>query len=363
MSKLNNIQHTGELRPRLLDRADIKSHSPNPQSKFAHANDNHRPDFPPSTWSPSDERVVDLFCGAGGLSLGFQAAGFPVMAAVDAWPAALATYRANYSHPAHEHDLADVRGAVALISRYSPSIIVGGPPCQDFSRAGRRVEAGRADLTVSFAEVVSDVAPRLFVMENVPLARRSTAYKTAYSILEQAGYGLTEQVLDASLCGVPQVRKRLFLLGRQRTAYNWLATELENSLAPKPLTIRRYLGDELGVAHYYHHPRFYGRKSVYGIDEAAPTLRGGNKIKPCPGVKDVPTNAASVLITRGLEPEQRARIQTFPASYRWLGSQTAKDQMIGNAVPVELAKYVASAITRFETSLIKEAANDNALTG
>ncbi len=328
------------------------------------ANDNHLSPDPhsPLAWSPANERVVDLFSGAGGLSLGFQGAGFSVAAAVDFWPQAVATYRANFSHPAHEHDLADVPGTIELISRYSPSIIVGGPPCQDFSKAGKRVESNRASLTVSFAEIISAAAPRLFVMENVPLARRSTAYKTAFSIFEQAGYGLTEQVLDASLCGVPQVRKRLFLVGRQGAAHNWISAELQNNLARRPLTVRQYLGDELGVDHYYHHPRLYGRKSVYSIDEAAPTLRGTGKPFPCRGVQDHASNAALLAETRGLTPAERSRLQTFPASYQWSGSMTAQHQQVGNAVPVELARYVAAAITRFETDLIKEAANDNALT-
>ncbi len=360
MSKLNNIQHTDEVRPHLTGAHEIKSGSPGLQSKLAHANDNHRPDFPPSTWSPSDERVVDLFCGAGGLSLGFQGAGFPVAAAVDAWPAALATYRANHGHPAHQYDLSDVPSTVDLISPHSPSIIIGGPPCQDFSRAGKRIESSRANLTVSFAEIVSAAAPRLFLMENVAVARRSTAYKTAFSILEKAGYGLTEQVLDASRCGVPQIRKRLFLLGRQNTAHNWLSDQLQNNLAPRSLTIREYLGDELRVEHYYHHPRFYGRKSVYSIDEAAPTLRGVNKTTSCPGVRDVATNSAPVRTACGLSPEKRARLQTFPASYRWVGSATAINQMVGNAVPVELARYVAAAVGCFEEGLVRSAANDNA---
>ena len=326
------------------------------------ANDNFLSPDPhsPIAWSPENERVVDLFCGAGGLSLGFQGAGFPVAAAVDAWPAALATYRANHGHPAHQYDLSDVPGTVDLISRYSPSIIVGGPPCQDFSRAGKRIESNRANLTVSFAEIVSAAAPRLFLMENVAVARRSTAYKTAFSILEKAGYGLTEQVLDASRCGVPQIRKRLFLLGRQNTAHNWLSDQLQNNLAPRSLTIREYLGDELRVEHYYHHPRFYGRKSVYSIDEAAPTLRGVNKTTSCPGVRDVATNSAPVRTACGLSPEKRARLQTFPASYRWVGSATAINQMVGNAVPVELARYVAAAVGCFEEGLVRSAANDNA---
>ncbi len=359
MTQTNKVQHTGEVRPHLSNRADTKSHSTKLHARLAHANDNFRPDVPPSAWSPSDERVVDLFAGAGGLSLGFQGAGFPVAAAVDAWPAALATYRANHGHPAHQYDLSDVGGVVDLISAYDPTVIIGGPPCQDFSRAGKRIAGARASLTVSFAETVSIALPRVVLMENVPAARSSAAYCQAIAILRAAGYGLTMQVLDASRCGVPQRRSRLILVGRLDTPDNWLTKELESFLAPTSMTVREYLGDELGVDHYYHHPRYYDRKSVYSVDEPSPTLRGVGKSKPCPGVEDHPSNAALLADTRGLKPVERARLQTFPASYHWSGSMTAQHQQIGNAVPPELGRYVATAIARFETNLLRDAANDN----
>ena len=112
-------------------------------------------------------RVVDLFAGSGGLSLGFQNAGFDVVAAFERWPAAAKCYRANFDHPALEIDLADVPAAVAEIEKFSPDVVIGGPPCQDFSHAGKRVEADRASLTESFAAIVAAIRPKCFVMENV----------------------------------------------------------------------------------------------------------------------------------------------------------------------------------------------------
>ena len=78
-------------------------------------------------------KVVDLFCGCGGLSLGFQKAGFEVVAAYDKWEAALNVYRINFDHPAENMDLSNVPASSEVISRYEPEMIIGGPPCQDFS--------------------------------------------------------------------------------------------------------------------------------------------------------------------------------------------------------------------------------------
>ena len=85
-------------------------------------------------------KVIDLFAGCGGLSLGFEKAGFEVVAACEWWDAALACYKENFTHPALKVDLSDVDNAVEVIKGYSPEMIIGGPPCQDFSHAGKRID-------------------------------------------------------------------------------------------------------------------------------------------------------------------------------------------------------------------------------
>ena len=118
-------------------------------------------------------------------------------------------YRANFRHPVFNKDLADVPAAVKAIRSFEPEIIVGGPPCQDFSNAGKRSEGQRADLTVAFAQMVAALRPSWFLMENVERAQGSSAFRAAQQVFRQGGYGLTTTVLDASLCGVPERRKRL----------------------------------------------------------------------------------------------------------------------------------------------------------
>lgn len=94
--------------------------------------------------------------------------------------------------------------SLKLIRPLNPEVIIGGPPCQDFSSAGEREEGERANLTISYAKIIKSIRPKYFVMENVSRAKSSNAYTEARSIFKSAGYGLTEQILDASRCGVPQ---------------------------------------------------------------------------------------------------------------------------------------------------------------
>lgn len=156
--------------------------------------------------------VVDIFCGCGGLSLGFQKAGFNVVRAFDNWDKAVDIYNRNFDH---EAELVDAYNLTAEhIKSFSPDVIIGGPPCQDYSSAGKQDETqGRANLTLRYAELVCEVQPEWFVMENVDRILKSQTLPKAIDIFKSLGYGLSQVVLDASLCGVPQKRKRFFLIG------------------------------------------------------------------------------------------------------------------------------------------------------
>ena len=292
-------------------------------------------------------RVVDLFAGCGGLSKGFELGGFDVVAAVENWDPAIECYKENFDHPVLKQDLGDVESSVSLIKRYKPDIVIGGPPCQDFSHAGKRIEASRASLTDSFAQIVASIKPRCFVMENVARARNSNAYAEAREIFKNAGYGITERVLTASYCGVPQRRKRFFCIGVLGEKDGFLDDILTAHLSKKEMTVRDYLGDSLDTEYYYRHPRNYNRRAIYSIDEPAPTMRGVNR--PIPkGYPGHPKDACKVSDkVRPLTTLERSLIQTFPANFKWIGSKTDREQMIGNAVPVNLGRFVARALLRF----------------
>lgn len=288
--------------------------------------------------------ALDLFCGCGGLSVGFQLAGFKIDGAYDAWPLAIDTYNANLSDSAEHFDLNNVEEFLEKISQQKFDLIIGGPPCQDFSSAGNRQELHRANLTMCFAEIISAKKPTYFVMENVARTQKSKTYEEARKKFLISGYGLTEIVLDASYCNVPQIRKRFFVIGKLGAPHDFLSCYIDSALASKRMTIRDYFGDELGVEHYYRHPRNYNRRGVFSVDEPSMTIRGVNRPIPKGYVGHHADTASITSEIRALTTEERARIQTFPKDFVWLGSKTDKEQMIGNAVPVNLAKFVAECI-------------------
>lgn len=285
-------------------------------------------------------RTIDLFAGCGGLSLGFQNAGFDIVAAFEFWDVAADCYEKNFSHPVFRMDLSDTKEAVKVIKRLNLEIIIGGPPCQDFSHAGKRIEAGRAVLTESYAEIVKTVKPPYFVMENVDRAANSAAFSNARTVFKEAGYGITQITLDASLCGVPQKRKRFFCIGALNKPDDFARKYLENRISGKETTLRDCFGETLDFEYYYRHPRNYSRRAIFSIDEPAPTMRGVNRPVP-KGYPGHPNDACPLNNSiRALTTLERALIQTFPADFKWCGNKTDMEQMIGNAVPVKLAEFV-----------------------
>lgn len=299
-------------------------------------------------------KTVDLFAGCGGMSLGFELEGFDIAAAFELWPAAVQCYQANFSHPVFQSDLSKTEDIIPKIKSLNPEIIIGGPPCQDFSHAGKRVEADRADLTESFAIIIASTLPPYFVMENVDRARNSHAYAKARQLFKEAGYGLTEIVLDASLCGTPQKRKRFICFGMLNMPDNFAYDTFVENQSEKPLSLRDYFGDKLGFEYYYRHPRNYSRRGIFSIDEPAPTMRGVNRPVPA-GYIGHPNDPCPVSPTlHALTTHERALIQTFPDDFKWIGSKTDVEQMIGNAVPVNLARFVAKIVKSYYKQRIEK---------
>jgi DNA (cytosine-5)-methyltransferase 1 len=305
-------------------------------------------------------RVIDLFAGCGGLSLGFQNAGFNIVAAFDNWKPAIAVYQKNFKHEIFNYDLSNLSKNYEIFREMHPEIIIGGPPCQDFSSAGKRNEdLGRGDLSIIFSEIVTTVLPQWFVIENVDRFGKSSKYTKCRHLFKNADYGLTEITLNASLCGVPQKRKRFFCIGELNGKDSALKPYLEEKFSNKHLTIREYLGDALGIDFYYRHPRSYKRRAIFSVDEPSPTVRGVNR--PIPKTYKLhPGDAAPITAElRPLTTIERSYLQTFPHNFIFEGSKTDLEQMIGNAVPVKLAEYVAKSILAYiqdkEKSRLKNA--------
>lgn len=164
--------------------------------------------------------MVDMFCGAGGLSLGFKQEGFVTILANDIESCCVDTYAHNHPETPRDHIIkGDIRDVVSnleeLLGDTYPSIVVGGPPCQGFSEANRQrlIDDPRNHLYKSFIEVVDKAKPTFFVMENV-----KGMLKVKNQVIEdfqQIGFSVTARVLNAKDYGVPQNRERLIYIGNR----------------------------------------------------------------------------------------------------------------------------------------------------
>lgn len=291
-------------------------------------------------------KVVDLFAGCGGMTLGFQDAGHEVVAGFDHWKPAREIYAANFAHPIYDVDLSG-ENAYEILKQFEADIFIGGPPCQDFSVSGKRSQGERANLTVQFGYLVAQTKPSWVVFENVYNVTRFDSLTKMKRVLSSAGYGLSSTVLDASYYGAPQARKRYFLVGKLGEKDGFFDQKLTEGRSEVPMTVRDYLGDRLQTNFYYMHPRSYNRRAVFSIDEPAATIRGINR--PIPSNYRSHHGDAAELGdgVRALTTRERALLQTFPEGFRLPGTKTNVELAIGNAVPPKLAYHVASRINEY----------------
>jgi DNA (cytosine-5)-methyltransferase 1 len=200
--------------------------------------------------------AADLFSGAGGLSLGLEAAGYRVVLGVDRDPEAIETHRHHFGGLSLDWDLGDphlVAKVAQLVSDAGVELLAGGPPCQPFSRAGRskirhRVRTGHPDpseerrhLWRAFLEVVTTARPPAVLMENVPdmaLDKEMFILRTMVHELESCGYAVQERLVDTSQYGVPQFRQRLILVAlRDGASFRWPKS------VPEQVTVWNAIGD------------------------------------------------------------------------------------------------------------------------
>jgi DNA (cytosine-5)-methyltransferase 1 len=304
-------------------------------------------------------RTVDLFSGCGGFSLGFEQSGFQLVAAYEVWRPAIETYRRNFKHAVHEIDLSNADSCSNHIAQYFPEVIIGGPPCQDFSIANNKKSTDRANLTVEFARIVANLKPHLFVMENVYNIERSQFLYDAIDLFRDAGYGLTSRVIEACRVGVPQMRKRYFLIGHLSLDDDAFGSALDEGLSAERMTVRDHFGSRTPFDFYYAHPRNYKRRGIFSVDEPAATIRRVNRPIPATYNRHPADKAPVTQGLRQLTTRERAEIQTFPGTFGFQGSISQVEQQIGNAVPVKLALYVANAILKTLGELGNDALNQH----
>lgn len=311
-------------------------------------------------------RVVELFCGAGGMSLGLTQAGCKVVGAFDVMSEAVATYRANLGDHVHQADLTDLLAIVPRIKMLAPDMIAGGPPCQDYSTAGRREEGTNARLTLAFAMAIVTTRPQWFLMENVVQAASSQNWAQAKTILKAAGYGISESRLNFAYYGVPQARRRLMVVGRLGERDGFLNSAIAAKATQMPMALRTALLPRLGEfpgpgnrwspeiarliaqRHVYSRPLRAGR-AVRTVDEPYSTITRTSGESPSDRFKanyqphhrdSAPLDDATVL-----SREYLTRVQGFPADWKWVSNNQRQIMvMLANAVPPPAAKRIGEVI-------------------
>ncbi|MBE3037542.1 MAG: DNA cytosine methyltransferase [Chloroflexi bacterium] len=343
--------------------------------------------------------VVDLFCGAGGLTLGLHEAGFRTLAAFDNWGPAAQTFRLNLGPQVCQAEIGED------FDLPNASLIVGGPPCQGFSSAGaRRKDDQRNSLVSIFARIVARHKPAVFLFENV---EGFLTHNEGHHVLElldpliDAGYRIHLRKINAANYGVPQLRKRVIAIGalRQDVAFPapthcahgapgaHLAGQglpltpslaeclaglpkattiapceaLDHTYAPlegldleranrlRPGQIMRDLPEEL-----WHES--YRRRAYRRVKDGLPTERRGGapaglrRLDPDEPSKAITSSAIRDFIhpyeDRPLTIRECARIQTFPDTFRFVGSKVERATLIGNAVPPRLGAVFGHSLSK-----------------
>lgn len=339
--------------------------------------------------------AIDLFSGCGGLSFGFEAAGIKTELAVDNWPDALKTFSKN--HPKSRTELFDLgrKNLKPLVNSLVDShIVFGGPPCQGFSISGKRdPNDPRNKLYRGFFQVVAEVRPRIFVMENVPNLASMDGGRLIQEIeqdFRSLGYTLNRKILLASDFGVPQNRRRLILVGtlservfkfpdaitldqeEKITCREAISDLPEQSLEDgsnyeiEPKSEYQKLMREFSRGIFNHTITQHSEKTIRIIDLVPD---GGN-------YKDLPTELQStrkvnIAWTRysSKKPSltidtghrhhfhysfnriptvrESARLQSFPDRFIFEGSKTSQYKQVGNAVPPLLAQALGECIRNY----------------
>ncbi len=328
---------------------------------------------------------VSLYTGCGGLDLGFGDAGFQTIWANDIDPFALETYRNELIRRGHgvpEIYCGDVSKA-KLPAKGSADIVIGGPPCQGFSVAGRMdPNDPRSRQVWEFFRVVEELAPKAFVMENVKALATNTRWAGTIEALEakgeKLGYTCRVMVLNAANFGVPQMRERMFLIGIKDLAMpkpigNAERISVRTALASLP-TFGKPGNDSICKAKVtaakvpvmrrspYAGMLFNGQGRPVDLDAPALTLpasMGGNRtpIIDQAALQDgaepwIAAYHASLVAgvspvaevparMRRLTVEEAACLQGFPNGMAFHGSQCTKFRQIGNSVPPALGAAVA----------------------
>lgn len=346
---------------------------------------------------------IDLFCGAGGLSRGFMDAGFDVILGIDFDDAALKTFGENHGQAEplklDLFNLNNVNKIKEILDekKISLDVLIGGPPCQGFSLAGKRKEDDERNILYSAMVKAADlIRPKFVVLENVPgmlTLYDGKAKKRIISDFESLGYKMDVKVLFAPDYGIPQIRKRAFFIGVLNgidkidyptpilNSESYITCQQAISDLPSLIddndysldAVREYMNEpnnlyqtEMRVrsTHVYnHYPTKHEKKT---IDTIALVPDGGNykdlppeisvKFKYHESMTRYASNKPSLTIDTGHRTHfhykynriptvrESARLQSFPDDFIFYGSKQQQYKQVGNAVPPKLGYAVGLCI-------------------
>ncbi len=351
--------------------------------------------------------VIDLFCGCGGFSKGFEEAGFNVRFGIDTWKDATVTYSRNFPDAAVlNDDITKVSGREILklagLRASEADVIIGGPPCQGFSVSGKRlIDDDRNKLYKSFVQIVSEVKPRVFVMENVPGLVALFGGRVAEQVMEDfadIGYRVQMKILSADNFGVPQQRRRVFFVGVNSEKFveevnyefptefmgkgtgvpAWTCKDAISDLdfVPDDRALGEDIPYQIEPQNDYQRMMREGSHSILNHSVTLHKARTKEIISMVPdggNYKDLPeelrdTRKVHIAWTRmdSCKPcftidtghnhhfhykenrvptvRESARIQSFPDTFEFIGIKTSQLKQVGNAVPPLLAKALGESV-------------------
>lgn len=328
--------------------------------------------------------VVDLFCGAGGLHMGFEKAGFQIGLSVDNNINVERTHRYNFPHiPFLNTDVSELSSSTIkeVIGYKEVDVLIGGPPCQGFSTIGKRVSSNpsiralpdpRNALISQYIRLLEELNPKYLVMENVKgllTMNSGQDIKNAITSIQQLGYNVDFKIINMADYGVPQIRERVIIIGN-RLGHTVEFPEVEYAENPtgklKPWNncwdAINDLLDKQPDKSFNHVPLKHTEKIIerYKLipeggrlpeDQLPPELyrkNFGNTYKRLsrtkPALTMVPGNDAFPIhptLHRSLTVREAARIQTFPDSMFFFGNRRQTGHQVGNAVPPLFSEKLA----------------------
>lgn len=341
--------------------------------------------------------VLDLFCGCGGLSCGFERAGYDILLGIDNDKKALETFELNHNGAksicGDITELTYERNIKPLIADKKIDVIIGGPPCQGMSLSGpRKFEDPRNKLYLSYIRLVEEIQPKAFVIENVPGLVALFGGKIKESIIEKftkMGYNIQYKILCAADYGVPQSRRRVVFVGMKEGDFAYPDIQDEKITCSMALSDLPPLEHEIGEenSEYICQPQNDYQKIMRAnsiVVKNHIAANHSNKVKTIISMvpdggnyKDLPdeyinsrnfhvawtrfaSNKPAPTIDTGHRhhfhykynrvPTVRecARLQSFPDDFVFLGNKTQQFRQVGNAVPPLMAQAIAEQLKKYQ---------------